>query len=108
MWLVTTQGFYSVVAHRDDPERLLVRARVREDLEALRAQIAGIEPVEMPDADYRWRAEVTRDEWQAALASLGGSIDYDNFKNAVGERQGWEREAVYHKVWAALARLQRP
>jgi hypothetical protein len=57
MWLVTTQGFYSVVAHRGDPDRVLVRARVREDLEALRC---------------------------------------------------WEREAVYHKVWAALARLQRP
>lgn len=108
MWLVTTQGFYSVVAHRGDPDRVLVRARVREDLEALRQQIAGIEPVETPGADYRWRAEVSRDEWQGALAALGGGIDYDNFKTAVAEQQGWKREAVYHKVWAALARLQRP
>ena len=29
MWLFTTQGFYSVVAHRDDPETLIVRARTR-------------------------------------------------------------------------------
>ena len=35
MWLITTQGFYSAVEHREDPERLIVRARTREDIEAL-------------------------------------------------------------------------
>ena len=108
MWLITTQGFYSVVAHRDDPDRLLVRSRVRGDLEALRMQIPGSEPVETPEADYRWRVEVTRDEWRVALVALSEDIDYDNFKNAVGERCGWERERVYHDVWADLLSLQRP
>ena len=37
MWLMTTRGFYSVVEHRDDADRLLVRARTREDIEALEA-----------------------------------------------------------------------
>ena len=108
MWLITTQGFYSVVAHRDDPDQLLVRARVRDDLKALREQIPGIELTETPEADYRWRAEVSRDKWQSALVALGEDIDYDNFKNAVGEQQGWVRESVYHRVWDALFTLQRP
>ena len=106
MWLLTTQGFYSVVAHRDDPDLLLVRARVREDIEALGAQIPSIEPFEDPAADYRWRAEVTRAEWEQAMVELARAIDYDNFKDAVSRRQGMEREAVYHRVWRELLRLQ--
>ncbi len=46
MWLVTTQGFYSAVAHRDDPDKVLVRGRTRGDIEALREQIPSIEPFE--------------------------------------------------------------
>jgi hypothetical protein len=108
VWLITTQGFYSVVAHRSDPELLLARARTREDIEALATQIPGITPFEDRDADYRWRAEVTRAQWRDALVELAGAIDYDNFKGAVGRQQGMEREAVYHRVWRELLRLQHP
>lgn len=107
MWVLTTQGFYSVVAHRDDPGLLLVRARTREDIEALGAQIPTIEPFEDGGADYRWRALVSRADWEQALVRLARGIDYDNFKNAVEVRQGPEREAVYHRVWRELLRLQR-
>src|SRR4051794_4472799 len=62
MWLVATQGFYSVVAHRRHPDRVIVRARAREDLEALRDQIPGLRVFSDPHADYRWRAVVTRAE----------------------------------------------
>src|SRR5436190_2792927 len=70
MWLFTTQGFYSVVAHRRDPDRLLVRARAREDLDALRDQIPELRIFSDPHADYRWRAVVTRAEWVATIAQL--------------------------------------
>ena len=39
MWVMTTQGFYSAVADRDDPGSVIVRARTRDDIEALRKQI---------------------------------------------------------------------
>lgn len=106
MWVVTTQGFYSVVAHRDDPDRVLVRARTREDIEALRGQIPDLEPFEDPDADYRWRAVVERSAWARALAELGEAIDYDNFKSAVGDRQGRERARLYGRIWGELLSLQ--
>ena len=35
MWTMTKRGFYSVVAHRDDPSRVLVRARCDRDIRAL-------------------------------------------------------------------------
>jgi hypothetical protein len=31
MWLLTTQGFYSVVEDREDPHRILVRACALQD-----------------------------------------------------------------------------
>ena len=106
MWLFTTQGFYSVVAHRRDPDRLLVRARAREDLEALRDQIPDLRIASDRTADYRWRAVVTRAEWVAAIAQLATEIDYDNFKSSVADRQGIERERLYMRVWAEMRKLQ--
>ena len=107
MWIATTQGFYSVVEDRADPDRLLVRARTAGDIEALRGQIPSLEPFEDPGADYRHRALVRREQWIAALALLAADIDYDNFKNAVAERQDHERAGIYAGVWSALLTLQR-
>ena len=107
MWLFTTQGFYSVVAHRDDPNSLIVRGRTREDIEALREQIPHVEPFEDPSADYRHRAYVTRSEWLAAVAQLTAEVDYDNFKSEVAREQGRERADAYGRVWGELLRLQR-
>jgi hypothetical protein len=107
MWLMTTSGFYSVVEHRRDPERLVVRARAREDIEALREWIPGLEPSSDADADYRWRAVVSRAEWVVALAQIGSEIDYPNFKAAVAQRQGAERATFYTEVWQVLRRIQR-
>ena len=107
MWLFTTQGFYSVVAHRRDPDKVLVRARAREDLEFLREQIRKLRIYSDLSADYRWRAIATRAEWVAALAQLASEIDYDNFKSAVSVRLGYERSRVYEHVWGELLSLQR-
>jgi len=59
-----------------------------------------------PDADYGYRAIVTREDWQAAVAVLTAGIDYDNFKAMVAERQGVERAHIYETVWADLLALQ--
>ena len=105
MWLLTTQGFYSVVEDRDDPRWLLVRARTRDDLEALGSQVEGLEVFETPEADYRWRTRLLREEWLAAVAQLAVAIDYPNFKDAVDARQGSRRASLYSKVWLVLRRL---
>ena len=106
MWLLTTRGFYSVVADRDDASLVLVRSRVEDDLLALRDLAPGIDPWHDPDADYPWRAVVPRDEWAAVVAALAAEIDYDNFKGAVAARQGHERAWVYAGVWSELRALE--
>lgn len=101
MWLMTTRGFYSAVQHRDDPDRLLVRARCEEDIRALADLVAG-EPVLLENADYAWRVETTRAEWSAALQVLAAEITYPNFKSAV-------RDAAHHDaymdVWSVMCAL---
>ena len=75
MWLYTTIGFFSVVAHRDDPRAILIRARVREDLAALRRH-------HLPDleiaqgGEYAFEALVSRDEWEFAVCRMAQEIDY--------------------------------
>lgn len=107
MWILTTFGFFSVVSDSDDPERLLVRARVRADLEALRDQyLDGLEIVEGAGTDYRYRAYMSRADFERVAARLAADIDYSNFKNAVAKRQGSKRAHIYGEVWSTLYELQ--
>ncbi len=110
MWLVTTTGFYSVVEKPGDRHAgtLTVRARARADLEALRSaslpELGEIE--EDGGADYRFRARAPRKAVAGAISRQIEGIDYDNFKSAIGERQGHARADVYHEVWRALFQIQ--
>ena len=108
MWLLTTRGFYSVVANRHDPELVLVRTRVRDDLEGLRDLVPELEIEHTPRADYEWRAAVRRPAWTAVVCSLAAGIDYGNFKDAVAHAQGLDRASLYAIVWATLRDLQSP
>lgn len=107
MWLATTRGFYSVVAHREQDDVLLVRARNRGDIYALAELIPSLRPRRTPKADYLWRAEVSRTEFERALPALVAEIDYPNFKDAVKARQGKARASIYTRVWGVLLGLER-
>lgn len=112
MWLVTTFGFYSVVekAWDREPGTLTVRARAREDLEALRSRylpdLGAI--AEDESADYRFRAQAPREKVVEAFSRAVRDIDYDNFKEAISRRQGWARERIYHDAWQAFLAIQQP
>lgn len=84
MWICHNQGFVSIVADRDNKDRLLVRARRREDLEAvLKPVLPDIEIFSDKGADYKWRAFVPRESIAAVIALHITNITYDNFKNSV-------------------------
>jgi hypothetical protein len=106
MWLVTTRGFYSAVRYKDGT--ICVRARAREDLEALKEVapvMTGI--VESKNTDYRYRVWMTPQAWQQACARLAGEISYPNFKDAVAKVDR-KRAGVYAGVWSRLLEIQRP
>ncbi|UTI65197.1 hypothetical protein NBH00_03065 [Paraconexibacter antarcticus] len=106
MWLFTPTGFLSVVADREHPGNLLVRARARADIEAFVAVTAAPPPTERPDRDYRWRTSVPAAVVATYVAEQTAAIDYGNFKSAVAERQGRDRAHRYAEVWSVMHRLQ--
>lgn len=98
-------SFVSVVVDLQKPRFLLVRARREGDLENL---LQGHEPelrvVQTDDADYRFRASVSRPVFERAMRAQVESIDYSNFKDAVDADDGY-RHDVYFGVWRAALPL---
>jgi hypothetical protein len=114
MWLFTTEGFYSVVQHRTERNTLVVRCRAELDATTLRDRLTVDYPDDpalpevqhTPTADYGWRLLVPRWTFGKYLRDCANDIDYDNFKNAVAQRQGLERADIYHDVWSVMWEFQ--
>jgi len=106
MWLFTTDGFYSAVAHREATDTVVVRARTRDDVMRLIESVGQGSLVETPHCDYRYRVCLPRATWAAYVASAAEAIDYPNFKAAVAEREGADRANAYGAVWAAMFAFQ--
>lgn len=123
MWLFTKYGFYSAVCARQgdgrptqpvDPQRLMVRARVKSHLAALQQRFADLlgdtAIKEFPGSDYAYRIFVAKAVWSQVLTALNDELDYDNFKSEVTHFQGppgaaYERSL--HEVWSVMHRLQK-
>jgi hypothetical protein len=110
MWLLTTFGFFSVVEKTEDRAdgMITVRARVRGDIEALRAKyLPALGEIEAtPDRDYAWRGRVTKGELAAALGRIAMDVDYAHTRTAVAQRMGYAREQIYYDVAEILSALQ--
>jgi len=123
MWIFTKYGFYSAVCARQgdgshgqpvDPDRIMVRARVRSHLEALRDRFADLisdnEIKEFVGTDYAFRIFVPKTVWSQVVAELTSELDYDNFKSEVTRHQGSDGAAYEHSlhdVWSVMYGLQK-
>lgn len=110
MWVITDRGFYSAVQDDDDPDTLVIRARVRTDLVELCKILDAIqEPPKIihgGGTDYPFRVRIPRGSWTFALGQLADGIDYGNFKDSVKARQGKARANVLMGVWSRLIGLE--
>ncbi len=100
MWIFSRRSFLSIVEHSQEPRLLLVRARFPGDIEHWfpEAEIA-----ETPDADYRFRASLTRERVSEAVALRVRQINYTNFKASI---EDYYRHGAYSKVWAVMKEEQ--
>lgn len=101
MWICTNKAFLSVVAHRDNKDLLLVRARVKGHIEEV---FPGAEVFTQEQADYRYRALLPRSTVASAVAKNLMNIEYDNFKNSVRDRKLHD---AYLDVWHVMYDMQR-
>ncbi len=108
MWLFCKAGYFSIVCKEGGPDDLQVRARVRQDLEALRQLCPQLGPtVETPHGDYRYRAMAKRQDLAPAIAQMVLDLDYANFKDEIHHLTGDARRMdAYHAIWGTLARWQ--
>jgi len=105
MWLFTPSGFLSIVADQQRPGHALVRARVREDLEAFCARTNAPAPTETPQRDYRFRECPVRDAPGGARRP-GCGDRLTNFNSEVAGRQGHDRAHRYGRIWSGMHELQ--
>ena len=123
MWIFTKHGFFSAVCARHgsgrhgqpfDPNRIMVRARVRGHLEGVKQRFPDLltqsEIQEFAGTDYAFRIFVDKPVWAQVLLGLAEEIEYDNFKSEVARHQGRggaEYERSLHEVWSVMHGLQR-
>ena len=98
MWIFTSTGMLSVVAHRELEESVLVRARNPFHIGEMFPDVA-VE--ETPNADYPSRAIIDRETFAKVMLDYSLNIDYDNFKNSIKENN-FHDQCV--QVWAIMMR----
>lgn len=106
MWVFTQVGFLSIVEDRGDPNNLLVRGRVKGDIEAIFPEVEILKDRKVehtPEHDYAYRISLPRALVAQRLSDMIRLIDYDNFKASV---QDPDRLTAYHWVWSVMAKLQ--
>jgi hypothetical protein len=110
MWIFTTTGFYTVAENTKDRNTVLVRARVKKDLEDFRdvyvrpdqdAKITYHETY-----DYPYRMILPKNIFAEAMALTALDVNYPKFKEAVAKRQGRSRANFYTMLWGHLTRLE--
>lgn len=108
MWLFTTMGFFSATLSPEQPDRIQLRARVREDLEKI-CNTYGFdrEIIETPEADYRWRIILPQDEFAQLAAILASAVYYQNFKGAMADTPDQcAKVPGLHRVWSVARAWQ--
>lgn len=100
MWIASKNGFFSIVQHRDDPEQVLVRSRVKKDL----AEIFPEERIlHTPGADYHWRVFASKNEVSDILLRQMTELDYPNFKGKIAKTPSQEDKlSAYHHIWSVM------
>ena len=86
MWIahsVGGGGFISIVAHRNRPNHLMVRARIRDHILSIWPE-AEVYTLEGPH-DYQYRADILRNDVGEIIGQHAVGIEYDDYKSSVSD-----------------------
>jgi hypothetical protein len=112
MWLATVDGFFSTVIDKQEPGRMLIRARCEKDIKNLydryRDKCPSMrKPTSDENRDYRWRLSISKRDWVKLVAELASEVDYQNFKSAVHDRPDQDNKSrPYLEIWSIMHALQ--
>jgi hypothetical protein len=102
MWVFTKHGFFSIVQDKENENIVIIRARVKGDIEK---QLPEARVEEDAGSDYRFRARLPKPVAAIWLKQMAEEIDYTNYKAAVNMVDP-RRSEYYGMVWAIMADLQ--
>ena len=106
MWIYLNDAFVSVVeyqpAHWTHTDELLIRARVKGDIESALAELRVSDLVieETSNFDYKYRTIISKATFAAVMTHQILGINYPNFKSSIPNSDP-ERYRAYTGVWQA-------
>lgn len=98
MWIFFPDAMLSFVAHHDKPEFLMVRARIKGDIDRI---FPGAKVSRTPRADYLYRATVHRERVGRILTDHAATMGYTNVKGAIPAGDDRRKRAM-HDVWQVM------
>ena len=106
MWSFTKNSFVSIVQHRELPDDVLVRSRLKKHLERLFPDKAK-EIYADGGADYKYRLLISKKELADTVSAyILHDLDYGNFKaSQEADDPAWKRFLL--AVWSEGLRLQK-
>ena len=103
MWICFNDGFVSAVEDRADFDGLVIRSRRKDILVELFGEDEVI--TNAPgSSDYKYRVFTTKKKYAEIVYNRILNIEYDNFKNSVGDR---DLHDLYAGFWYDHYRYQR-
>ena len=103
MLVFLNNSFLSIVKNRNNKDELLVRSRIKRDIEKV---FSDSDVFEMENSDYKYRSYIKKTGVSCKLKNIVEDINYDNFKNSIPSDQS-ERHRSYLNVWTELRKLQK-
>ena len=102
MWVFLNNSFLSIVENRNNKEELLVRSRVRGDIDKI---FPDSNIFEMENSDYKYRSYIKKIEVSEKIREIVTNINYENFKNSISKSED-QRHSSYLNVWNEMRKLQ--
>jgi hypothetical protein len=102
MWICLNNSFLSIVHKNCEPDQVLVRARRPNDIERIFPDAKVDRDI---NADYLYRATISRLDVALAIAHEVNNIEYPNFKESIEDELLHD---AYIDVWCTMAALQSP
>lgn len=99
MWIFAKESFVSIVVDKQIPGNVLVRGRIKGDVEAL---FPAAEVSKSLDRDYLYRTSVPKHAAALVISNKVLAIDYGNFKEASPK----SRSTWLSRIWNIMYGVQ--
>ena len=102
MWIFLNNSFLSIVENRNNKEELLVRSRIKGDIDKI---FPDSNVFELENSDYKYRSYIKKSEVSEKIKDIIQNINYDNFKNSISKNED-KRHSSYINVWNEMRKLK--